>query len=60
MRVQYVGDWYTIIGAAAMLHTTREAIYKRVKRRGIPVSYAGRTVLIHAVDLRKLEKRHRV
>lgn len=57
MRVHHLGEWVTLVGAATLLGSTREAVYHRVRRYHVPTSRVGRTVMIRIADLRLLEKR---
>lgn len=57
MRLHTLGEFVTLIGAAEALGTTREAIYRRVRRHHVPTSRVGRTLMIRVTDLELLERR---
>lgn len=59
MRINFAGEYVTLVGAAEILGTTREAVYHRVQRYCIPTSRIGRVVLIKTSDLPLLKKKRR-
>ncbi len=54
MRVQHIGDYYTLQGAAEALGITYWQVWRAVHQRQIPTLVLGQTTLVRLEDLRGL------
>jgi hypothetical protein len=55
MRVQSIGDYYTLHGAAEALGVSYWQVWRAVRQRQVPTLRLGQTLLVKLADLRQAE-----